>query len=405
MKRISLTLALLAGFAAASFPFDFQASGSGRVIAWDQAGRRPPRREKPTTPPDEKEEKAKATEQAGQKKPETAKEQTSAQGQRPPRKEEKEVQIEGEAVKLTSELVSVPVVVFGKKDGRIYTGLKRQNFTVYEDEVKQNIVTFSSDESPITLVMVLEYSKQIEWFREEVINPAGLFVTRFVKPGDYIAIVAFDIRPAVLNDFTDNGSKLRESVYLLIRNLPAFSESNLFDTLNFVLRGGTVDGVEYTGLQEIEGRTAILLVSIGIDTFSKINFDQARKIVENSGVPIYSIGIGELFFILYESRMPPEMRLTFLQAQNTLKTFSENSGGRYYPVRFQGALNSVLDSISVMLRTQYTLGYMPTNSRRDGKRRKIKILVDVDGDGKPDNDRVEVQARQSYVEPKDEKKK
>jgi len=298
----------------------------------------------------------------------------------------------------------VPVVVFDKKTGQVFTGLKKQNFTVLEDGVKKTITTFSSEESPITLVMILEYSRQIEWFREEVINPAGLFVTRFVKPGDYIAIVAFDMRPAVLVDFTDNPGQLREAVYLLVRNLPAFSESNLFDALNFVLRGGTLDNVEYTGLQEIEGRTAVLLVAIGIDTFSKITFDQARKIVENSGVPIYAIGIGELAYIRLEPYLSPESRLNFLQAQNTLKTFAESSGGRFYSVRFQGALPSVLESISVMLRTQYMLGYMPTNTRREGKRRKIKILVDVDGDGKPDNDRLEVQHRQSYVEPKESKK-
>lgn len=390
----ALTVVLLLGFAAATATPGFRASDDS------QAGRRPPRRERPVPPPSE--EKAPP---AGEKKEaeKDAAAPQSGQGQKPPRKEE--IRIEGEPIRLTSELVTVPVVVFDKKNGRVYTGLKKDNFTILEDNVKQNIVTFDGEESPITLVLLLEYSRQIEWFREEVINPAGLFVTRFVKPGDYIAIVAFDIRPAVLTDFTDNGGRLREAVYLLIRNLPAFSESNLFDALNFVLRGGTLDGVEYTGLQEIEGRTAILLVAIGIDTFSKINFDQARRIVENAGVPIYAIGIGELAYLLLESRLPPEARLTFLQAQNTLKTFAEVSGGRFYSVRFQGALPSVLESISVMLRTQYTLGYVPTNTRREGKRRKIQVLVDVDGDGKPDNERLEVQHRRSYVEPKGENEK
>ncbi len=393
MNHTALTVALLVAFTAAAAAPGFTTLGD------PQAGRRPPRREKPTPAPSP----PPPQESGGQKKPEEVKESPapSAQGQKPPRKEE--IRIEGEPITLTSELVTVPVVVFDKKSGRVYTSLKKENFTILEDDVKQSIVTFDGEESPLTLVMLLEYSRQIEWFREEVINPAGLFVTRFVRPGDYIAIVAFDIRPAVLTDFTDSGARLREAVYLLVRNLPAFSESNLFDALNFVLRGGTLDGVQYSGLQEIEGRTAILLVAIGIDTFSKINFDQARRIVENAGVPIYAIGIGELAYLLLESRLPPESRLTFLQAQNTLKTFAEVSGGRFYSVRFQGALPSVLDSISVMLRTQYTLGYVPTNTRREGKRRKIKVLVDVDGDGKADNDRLEVQHRQSYVEPKDQK--
>ncbi len=366
----------------------------GGALLGEQAGRRPPRRERPQPPPPEEKPAS------GEQKPSASK-PDAPQG---PAQREPETPAQGEPIRLKADLVTVPVVVFDKKTGRVYTGLKKQNFTVLEDGVRQEIVTFSGEESPITLVMLLEYSRQIEWFREEVINPAGLFVTRFVKPGDYVAIVAFDIRPAVLTDFTDSPARLREAVYLLIRNYPAFSESNLFDALNFVLRGGELDGAQYTGLQEIEGRTAVLLVAIGIDTFSKINYDEARKIVENAGVPIYAIGIGELAYLLLEHRLPPESRLTFLQAQNTLKTFAEVSGGRFYSVRFQGALPSVLESISIMLRTQYTLGYTPTNLRREGKRRKIQVLVDVDGDGRPDNDRLEVQHRRSYIEPKEEKK-
>jgi len=392
-----LSLIVVSGLIGASIPL--HPPGEGAAFG-GQAGRRPPRRERPQAPPAEEKPSAEKSEE--QKS--TGVTSTSEQESKPPRPREQEVRVEGEPIRLKADLVTVPVVVFDKKTGRVYTGLKKQNFTVLEDGVKQEIVTFNGEESPITLVLLLEYSRQIEWFREEVINPAGLFVTRFVKPGDYIAIVAFDIRPAVLTDFTDSPARLREAIYLLIRNYPAFSESNLFDALSFVLRGGELDGVEYTGLQQIEGRTAILLVAIGIDTFSKINYDEARRIVENAGVPIYAIGIGELAYILLEHRLPPESRLTFLQAQNTLKTFAEVTGGRFYSVRFQGALPSVLESISVMLRTQYTLGYTPTNPRREGKRRRIQVLVDVDGDGKPDNDRLEVQHRRSYIEPKGEKK-
>jgi VWFA-related protein len=388
---VLLCLIVLGGFFSMNVP---PASSESGAPVSTQAGRRPPRRERPQAPPSEKPAEE-------QQKPATSAEPSGPQQKTDP---QKDVQVGGEPIRLKADLVTVPVVVFDKKTGRVYTGLKKENFTVLEDGVRQEIVTFTGEESPITLVMLLEYSRQIEWFREEVINPAGLFVTRFVKPGDYIAIVAFDIRPAVLTDFTDSPARLREAIYLLIRNYPAFSESNLFDALAFVLRGGELDGAQYTGLQEIEGRTAVLLVAIGIDTFSKINYDEARKIVENAGVPIYAIGIGELAYLLLEHRLPPESRLTFLQAQNTLKTFAEVTGGRFYSVRFQGALPSVLESISVMLRTQYTLGYTPSNPRREGKRRKIQVLVDVDGDGKPDNDRLEVQHRRSYVEPKEEKK-
>ncbi|MCS6805487.1 MAG: VWA domain-containing protein [Blastocatellia bacterium] len=307
-------------------------------------------------------------------------------------------------VQLGAELVSVPVVVFDKKKGILYTGLKKENFAIYEDNVKQEIVTFASAEAPLTMVILIEYSKIIQWIREEVIYPAGLFVSRFVKPGDYVAIVAYDIRPKVLNDFTGNVNELMESVHLLIRNWPAFSEANLFDALKFVLDGGTVDGETYRGLAEIEGRTCVLLIATGYDTFSRINFDEARRIVSNAGVPIYSIGVGEVAYIRAEPYLSGPARLDFLQAQNQLRTFSESTGGRFYSVRFPGELPTVLESITTMIRNQYVLGYTPSNPRREGKRRRIKVLVDVDGDGREDNKNLEVQYRTTYTEPKEVKK-
>jgi VWFA-related protein len=309
-----------------------------------------------------------------------------------------------QVVQLGAELVTVPVVVFDKKKGNIFTNLKKENFAVYEDDIKQDIVTFSNVEAPLTMVVLVEYSRIIQWIRSEVIYPVGIFASRFMKPGDYVAVVAYDMRPKVLNDFTSNSGEVLNSVNILIRNLPAFSESNLFDALKLVLEGGTVDGEQYKGLDEVEGRTSVLLVATGLDTFSKINFDDARKIVANSGVPIYSIGVGEVAYILAEPYLSGPQRLDFLQAQNTLRTFSESSGGRFYSVRFQGALPSVLESITAMMRNEYVLGYSPSNPRREGKKRKIKVLVDVDGDGQPDNKTLEVQFRDYYVEPKEPKK-
>jgi VWFA-related protein len=211
-------------------------------------------------------------------------------------------------VNIDTNVVNVEAVVYNKKTGGIIQGLKKEHFEVYEDGIKQEVENFSTPDAPLTLVMVVEYSKFVDLLgspqggyfepgRIEVLRPAYEFVRTVVKPKDYISIVAYDIRPTPLVDFTDDQAKLMQAVGILIRNNPAFSESNLFDTLKFVLRGGKGDAVvledgknptsEYAGLYEVNARTAILLIGSGIDTFSKINYDQARKIVENSGVPIY----------------------------------------------------------------------------------------------------------------------
>ncbi len=325
---------------------------------------------------------------------------------RPPTKPTQE-DTNGEVIKVETNVVSVDVVVYDKKSGKIFTNLKPTNFTVLEDGVKQDVTNFSPSDGAITMVMVLEYSRVIGPLVYEVLEPAAQFVERFVQPKDYVSIVPFDIRPKVLNDFSNDPAELRSSISLLYKNVPAFSESNLFDTMKFVIKGGKLDGEEYTGLEEVQGRRAILLIALGIDTFSKINYDQTRKIVEGAGVPVYVIGIGNFFYKRYDGQMAPETSMTFLQAFNTLKTFAKSSGGEYYGVTFPGEIPTTLRSISALMRNQYSLGYEPTNTRREGKRRKVEILVDVNGDGQPDNKDLVVQYRPSYTEPggKDDKKK
>jgi VWFA-related protein len=347
------------------------------------------------------------------------------------RQEEKKVDktIDPSSISIGTDVVNVEAVVFNKKTGGIFQGLKKEHFEIYEDGIKQEIENFATPEAPVTMVLVLEYSKLVDLLgsatggyfeagRVEILRPAYEFVSRFVQPKDFISMVAYDIRPTPIVDFTDDRNKLMQAINLLLRNNPAFSESNLFDTMQFVLRGGIGDNVvleenkdaktdktDYAGLYEINARTAMLLISSGIDTFSKINYDQARKIVENSGVPIYVIGTGNLFLKKYDQYLDPgrglEMygipdRMTLLQAQNTLKTFSDSTGGKYFPVTFPGEIPSVLQTISALVRNQYSLGYTPTNSRQEGKRRKIQVKVNL-GDA-VDPKLVVIQHRQSYIE-------
>jgi Ca-activated chloride channel homolog len=386
--------------------------------------------------------------QAGRKKSDNQKKNPNATGdpeeQRKQQEKEDERKVDKSiptaSIAIGTDVVNVETVVYNKKSGAIIQGLKKEHFEIYEDGIKQEIDNFATPEAPVTMVLLLEYSKLVdllglptggyfEYGRVEILRPAYEFVSRFVQPKDFISIVAYDIRPTPLIDFTDDKQKLMGAINLLIRNNPAFSESNLFDALNFVLRGGVGDSVvlednrdekkpdktEYAGLYEVNARTAIMLISSGLDTFSKINFDQARKIVENSGVPVYVIGTGNLFLKMYDrgSTLDPGRggilfsgiqidRMTLLQAQNTLKTFADTTGGKYFPITFPGEIPSVLQSLAALVRNQYSLGYTPTNTRREGKRRKIQVKVNL-GD-QIDPKLLVIQHRLSYVEPKDGKK-
>jgi Ca-activated chloride channel family protein len=337
---------------------------------------------------------------------------------------------EAEKVTITTNVVNVDAVVYNKKSGGIVTGLKKDNFAIFVDGVKKDITNFATPEAPITVALVVEYSKLgealgyyasngMEPGQYEVIRPTAMFLSQFIKPPqDFVTVVAYDMRPTPLTDFTNDPARIQAVINLLLHNQPAFRETNLFDALKFTLIGGRGDSVvledskeskaDYTGLTAVQGRRrAVVLVSSGIDTFSKINYGQARKITENAGIPIYIIGTGNLFFKKYgdqlgatDGLLGDPGRLTFLQAQNTLKTFANETGGAYYPITFEGEIGSALQSINAMLRSQYSLGFKPDDAR-DGKQHKIVVKVDVDGDGQYDDKAYVVKAREIYNSPKD----
>jgi VWFA-related protein len=332
-------------------------------------------------------------------------------------------------VSISTQIVNVDAVVYHKKSGQIVTDLKKANFAIFADGTQQTITNFSTPEAPITVAMVVEYSKWSEMFglygsrgyepgTYEVIRPTAMFLSQFIKPpDDYVSVVAFDIRPTPLTDFTNDPGRLQQVVTLLLRNTPAFRETNLFDALKCVLVGGRGDSVvleeskseksDYAGLASVQGRRrAVLLVASGIDTFSKINYGDARKVLQNAGVPVYIIGTANLFKKIYGDQLPATDsmlgmpgRMSWLQADNTLQTFAKETGGAYFPVTFEGELPKVLNSINALLRSQYSLAFNPGDVR-DGKQHKLQVRVDVNGDGTYDDKEFVVQARQYYNSPK-----
>jgi len=126
-------------------------------------------------------------------------------------------------------------------------------------------------------------------------------------------------------------------------------------------------------MSKIEGRKAIVLIASGIDTFSKLTFDKARKAIQDGGVPVYAIGLMQALRIMSESRMGAIQQMDFLQADNQMKTFAKETGGQAFFPRFFGEFPTIYQSISQALRNQYSIGYIPANKARDGTFRKIKV--------------------------------
>jgi Ca-activated chloride channel family protein len=253
--------------------------------------------------------------------------------------------------------------------------LDQTNFRVLEDGVPQQISQFGHSEAPITICMVIEFSGRFQaywtqgWY-ETLTASYGFLET--LKPDDNVAVVAYDLRTTILSDFSPDKRRAEEAMSRL--RIPGFSESNVFDALTDMA----------DRMSGIEGRKAIVLIGTGLDTFSKITFDTARKALQESGVPIYTMSVLQIARIQAEARgMSPVADLSFLQADNEMKTFSKETGGLSFFPRFTGEYPSDFRQIEDAMRNQYLLAYHPTNTARDGKFRRIKVEIINPGTNEP----------------------
>ena len=309
--------------------------------------------------------------------------QHATENQNPPRKrqktspenqEDQEVLKGPGAISVSVDLVSLQVLVTDTK-GNVLTGLKPENFTIYEDNVKQEISNFSPVESNITAVMLVEYSNNIRNFIDDVWNAMYSFANSLRKE-DWVAVIGYDMRPTILCDFSRDRRELEDALSRF--RYPATDYSNLSDAL--------IDTLDRT--QEIEGKVAVILLSTGLDTFSRHTYDEALEKCKQANASIYAISLGQYYRLRLEARgyLSNEARMNLLMADNRLRSFADLSGGAAYFPRFQSELPSIFKNISQMLRNQFSIAYASTNTNKDGKFRKIRVDVNTpltDAKGKP----------------------
>jgi VWFA-related protein len=266
------------------------------------------------------------------------------------------------------ELVNLDVVVTDKR-GNFIPNLTAKNFRLFEDKVEQKITNFSPTTAPLTIVILVEFANTLAFWYDDVVTPTAGFI-QMLRPEDWAALVAYDMRPEILSDFTQDKRELFAGLNRM--RIPGFSETNLFDALK-----DTLDRLE-----EVDGKKAVLLIGTGVDTFSKITFDTMLKRVNNTNAVIYCIGMMQFLREYMDARgyLAPEDRLTYLQADNQLNTFAKRTGGKAWFPRFMGEYPNILQQVGVELRSQYSMGYQSTNPNKDGKFRKIKVEV-VDESG------------------------
>ena len=290
-------------------------------------------------------------------------------------------------ISTSTNLVNVDVMVTDR-DGNPIPSLAEKNFKLFDDGVPQNISNFGTGEAPMTICMLVEFSNRY-WVKLVLALQYAYQFLGFMQPKDWVAVVDFDMQPHILQDFTQDRYEVKGALDTL--RIPGFSEINFYDALAY-----TIDR-----MKDIKGRKAIIAIVTGFDTFSKLNYDQILRITHASDTAVYPISIEEFISVRTNDTIGS------LQAKNALTTIAKYTGGQAYFPRFEAEIPSDYQQIAGQLRTQYSLGFIPSNPSRDGKFHKLKIeLVDQEGNSlritnqKGKEVKYRVVAREGYFAPK-----
>ncbi len=294
-------------------------------------------------------------EQPEQPKPPAAQPQAPPQPKTPP--------LPQVAISVESNLVNVDATVTDD-DGNIVTGLKKENFLIFDNNQPQQITNFAPSDAPITICILMEFSTRAwGYFGYKAEEWAYSFLSH-LNDKDWVALTTFDLKPTIRVDFTQNKSEVQQAIATL--GYPGFNEDNLFDSLLQTL----------DEMRDVRGRKAILIIATGFDTLSRHNLDETYHRVRETDTTIFCVGMGEEIELYGQGN-----DITYLQAKNELTTFANWTGGYAWFPRFQGEMGEIFSSVAAYLRNQYTIGFVPSTPP-DGRFHTLRVEA-VDNQGNP----------------------
>jgi VWFA-related protein len=255
-------------------------------------------------------------------------------------------------------------------NGYFLPNLRRENFAVYEDGVRQKNVTVEIERTPATIALMLEFGGRYHELNQSLAREVPEIGRQFLEAigrDDKIAIFKYNSKLETLVDF-GHGQEPLDKIFETLKT-PEPSEVNFYDSLLDVLGR----------MRPVSERKAIIVVSSGVDTFSKANFAQALEAARNSDVPIYVISLShlmELEAMTYGSTAP-FARIDWRAAEKQLEALAKASGGRAYVVDSEVQIPGIYDDIMENLRVRYVVTYVSSNTTTAGPPRSIRIeLID-----------------------------
>ncbi len=245
---------------------------------------------------------------------------------------------------------------------KIVNDLKQEDFKIQEDNQDQKIAFFSKEVTlPITLGLLLDTSGSEQYMLSAIQDAGGRFLGRVLRKGDEAMVMSFDTDVDLLSDFTDDRAQLDRAVRRARINAPA----NVPGPVPTAHQAGTTlyDAIYLACNEKLNteaGRKAIVIVTDAQDEGSKVRMEEAIEAAQRTDTVVHILLVAD-----------PR----FGGNSGVAHRIAEDTGGRVISVSSEKKLLEAFDEISEELRSQYTLGYYPSNNAKDGKFRKIKVEV------------------------------
>jgi Ca-activated chloride channel homolog len=276
------------------------------------------------------------------------------QKSQPPKEEE---QKDDTPLRLGTDLVLLDVTVVDPSNKPVMD-LKREDFTVSEDKLQQKIEFFSREQVPVSLVFAIDTSGSMRPKLDTVVKASANLVKES-RSGDEMAVIEFKDQPELLEEFTRDVDDVIDT----LNGLVASRQTAMLDALYLA--------ADYANKEGKNRRKAVLLVTDGLDNDSYYKFNEVVNHLREVDVQIYLIGfINDLDKDSGLFKRSPKDK-----AEGLLNKLAEETGGKAFFPKELSEVHSIAQQISTDLRTQYSIGYYPTNSRKDGSFRAVKVLV------------------------------
>jgi len=290
---------------------------------------------------------------------------------------------QGGIIKTQVNLVNIFATV-RDKNKRLVTDLKQDDFKLSEDSQDQKIAFFSKEVNlPITLALLLDTSGSEQYMLGAIQDAGSAFLTRVLRKGDEALVMSFDSDVDLLCDFTDDRAQLSRGIRRARINIPqgGYIGNNPGPIGSQQVTGTALYDAIYLAsgekLNTEAGRKAIVIVTDAQDEGSKVRIDEAIEAAQRTDTVVHLL-------LVYDPHYGANT--------SAAKKIADETGGRVIVANSEKKLMEAFDEISEELRSQYTLGYYPTNSQRDGKFRKIRVEMA--------NKDLKVLARKGYYAPK-----